>query len=172
MWIGSFPCSPFSPNLLHVLPSGMTGLHNLWKPGHSTICHCHCYHLRSIRMWASRDDMESLTSWIFNSWRDRNRSRLTNFSMSRPVVFVLLFEFQNSKLFPSLPEISKQLRRNITKLFFWTRFRSLTGLAFDFCWNLRIQSLKYSEPTKIWYDKVSDVFESWVRFAMTPRRIH
>ena len=69
-------------------------------------CHCHCYDLRSIRVWTSRDDMESLTSWIFNSWRDRNRSRLTNFSMSRPVVFVLLFEFQNSKLFPSLPEIS------------------------------------------------------------------
>ena len=117
MWSGSFPCSPFSPNLLHVLPSGMTGLHKLWRPGHSTICHCHCYDLPSIRMWTSRDDMESLTSWIFNSWRDRNRSKLTNFSMSRPVVFVLLFEFQNSKLFPSLPEISKQLWRYITILF-------------------------------------------------------
>ena len=115
MWIGSFPCSPFSPNLLHVLPSGMTGLHNLWIPGHSTICHCYCYDLPSIKMWTSRDDMEALTSWIFNSWRDRNRSKLTNFSMSRPVVFVLLFEFRNFKLFPSLPEISKQLCRYISK---------------------------------------------------------
>ena len=117
MWSGSFPCSPFSPNLLHVLPSGMTGLHNLRRPGHSTICHFVCYDLPSIKMWTSRDDMESLTSWIFNSWRDRNRSKLTNFSMSRPVVFVLLFEFQNSKLFPSLPEISKQLWIYITKKF-------------------------------------------------------
>ena len=135
MWSGPFPCSPFSPNLLHVLPSGMTGLHNLWRPGHSTICHRHCYDVPSIKMWTSRDDMEALTSWIFNSWRDRNRSKLTNFSMSRPVVFVLLFEFRNFKLFPSLPEISKQLCRYISKKKFG-RVRSLTGLAWTGLWFL------------------------------------
>ena len=32
-----FTCSPWSPNLLHILPSGMAGFHNLWSPG---MCVC------------------------------------------------------------------------------------------------------------------------------------
>ena len=28
----SFPCYPYSPNILHVLPSRMAGFHNLWSP--------------------------------------------------------------------------------------------------------------------------------------------